>query len=358
MYRYTENRRDQISGILVQKPAKTRAPIRKVLAIFMFIMAGLLLLSVPLFLFSPQLGNSSVIENSPLKVLEPPFDPNEGAVLPSHRIVAYYAIPGAPATGPAYQLTPTMLQRLRAQAAAYQQIDPTHPVQPGIDLVASVPDATPGPDGTYHHRLSPDVIQSYIDFCQQNGLILFLDLDFGRAPIMPEVNYFLPYLEKYSFVELAVDPEWMFPRGNGIPGVNLSNVRASDLNPIIEALAELPMKYRVPRKILVIHQYRPDGDGLSNPYDAAQAEIADKHDLLFDKRVDVVIHVDAVGGYPGDKIDKTNEYNKWVGQDMKKYHNFSYGGFKLFYNIEAQTLMTPKEVLALNPPPMVVTYGN
>ncbi|HEY7416321.1 MAG TPA: hypothetical protein VH593_14105 [Ktedonobacteraceae bacterium] len=352
MYRYIKDWRSQFYGILAQKPGKAGKPTRKVLAIFMFVMSGLLLLSVPFLLFSP------LIKNPSFKAMAPPFDPNEGAVLPTHRIVAYYAVPGAEATGPAYQLTPGMLQQLQAQAAAYQQLDPAHPVQGGIDLVASVPDATPGPDGTYHHRLDPALIQSYIDFCQQNGLILFLDLDFGRAPVMDEVNFFLPYLERYSFVELAVDPEWMFPRGDGVPGVNLSNVRASDLNPIIQTLAELPMKYHVPRKILLIHQYRPDGDGLSNPYDAGQAEIADKRDLLSDKRVDVVVHIDAVGGFPGDQAVKADEYNKWVSQDMAKYHNFGYGGFKLFYHIEAQTLMTPQQVLALNPPPMIVTYGN
>lgn len=158
---------------------------------------------------------------------------------------------------------------------------------------------------------------------------------------------------------MAVDPEWMFPRRNGIPGINLSNVRASDLNPIIEALAAIPMQYHVPRKILIIHQYRPDGDGLKDPYDPGQAEIADKRNLLFDPRVDVVIHVDSVGGYPGDIHDKTLQYSEWVQQDMEKYGNFLYGGFKLFYQHEAKIrLMTPKEVLSLDPPPMVVTYGN
>jgi hypothetical protein len=287
-----------------------------------------------------------------------PFDPNVGAVLPTHRVVAFYAIPGAEATGPAYQLTTTMLSNLRTQATAYQQLDPLHPVQPGIDLVASVPDGFPGPEGTYSHHLDPATIQAYIDFCQQNNLILFLDLDFGLAPVMQEVNFFLPYLERYSFVQLAVDPEWMFPRHDGIPGINLSNVRASDLNPIIQAVAEIPMKYHVPRKILLIHQYRSDGDGLANPYNAGVAEIADKRHLLNDSRVDVVIHIDSVGGYVGDQADKTFQYDNWVGQDMQKYHNFRYGGFKMFYHLEAKTLMTPQQVLALKPPPMLVTYGN
>jgi hypothetical protein len=247
---------------------------------------------------------------------------------------------------------------LRAQGVVYQRLDPKHPVQPGIDLVASVPDNYPGPEGNYSHHLDPATIQSYIDFCQQHDLILFLDLNFGQAPIEKEVKFFLPYLERYSFVHMAIDPEWMFPRRDGIPGINLSNVRASDLNPIIRTLAELPLKYHVPRKMLLIHQYRPDGDELANPYDAGQSEFADKRNLLYDSRVDVIIHADSVGGYVGDQADKTAQYNTWIGQDIQKYHKFRYGGFKLFYHIEAKTLMTPRQVLALNPPPMVVTYGN
>jgi hypothetical protein len=286
------------------------------------------------------------------------FNPAIGAVLPTHRVVAFYAIPHAAATGPAYELTSSMLAALRAQGKAYQQLDPTHPVQLGIDLVASIPDNFPGPRGTYSHRLDQATIQSYIHFCQQNGLILFLDLDFGWASVQNEVSFFLPYLEHYPFVNMAIDPEWMFPRRDGIPGIDLSNVRASDLNPVIEMLAALPMKYHVPRKILLIHQYRGDGDGLEDPYRPGVAEIADKRDLVNDPRVDVVIHVDSVGGYNGDQADKTWQYHTWVNQDIHRYHNFRYGGFKLFYHIEARTLMTPRQVLALKPPPLVVTYGN
>jgi hypothetical protein len=287
------------------------------------------------------------------------YDPNLGAVLPKHRVVAFYGIPGAEPTGPAYTIDGDMLNHLRQQADAYQQLDPAHPVQPGIDLVVSVPDGSPGPNNTYSHHIGAGTIQKYIDFCQRNNLLLFLDLNFGQAPIMDEVNFFLPYLEKYPFVHMAVDPEWMFPRRDGIPGINLSNVRASDLNPIIRALASIPMQYHVPRKILIIHQYRSDGDTLANPYDAGQAEIADKRNIIRDPRVDVVIHIDSVGGYPGDHADKIQQYTQWVQQDMQQYRNFQYGGFKLFYKIEAKTsLMTPREVLSLAPPPMVVTYGN
>lgn len=368
---YTDEQLWIISEIPTQKLRALRKPRRRKRRfplVTTVLVTGVLLTGILLVIFYPLLARSLEIHQQRTarhafappkpKATTVPFNPNLGAVLPTQRVVAFYAIPNAEVTGPAYRLSSSMLKALRDQAHIYQQLDPTHPVQPGIDLVASVPDGFPGPEGYYSHHLDAATIQSYIDFCRKNGLILFLDLDFGQAPVQREVHFFLPYLEHYAFVQMAVDPEWMFPRHNGIPGIDLSNVRASDLNPIIETLAELPMKYHVPRKILLIHQYRPDGDGLKNPFAAGLAEIADKRDLLNDPRVDVVIHIDSVGGYVGDQADKTRQYDTWAGQDMRKYHNFRYGGFKLFYHLEAKTLMTPRQVLALKPPPLVVTYGN
>ncbi|HEY3992888.1 MAG TPA: hypothetical protein VGM01_08420 [Ktedonobacteraceae bacterium] len=357
-----------LTNTQIQKPLRRRElheenhniSLHLMLLLTSVVLTGIVLLAFsPLFAQIPAIHHQAANQQTHKPIItQPVFNPDLGAILPTHRIVAFYAIPNAPTTGPAYELTPSMLASLRTQAEAYQRLDPAHPVQPGIDLVASIPDNFPGPEGTFSHHLDASTIQAYINFCQQNDLVLFLDLDFGWASIQSEVNFFLPYLERYPFVQMAIDPEWMFPRHNGIPGTDLSNARASDLNPVIEALAGIPIKYHVPRKILLIHQYRGDGDGLKNPYSAELAEIADKQDLLNDPRVDVVIHVDSVGGFVGDQAEKTRQYDTWVGKDMQKYHNFRYGGFKMFYHIEAKTLMTPRQVLALKPPPMVVTYGN
>ncbi len=287
-----------------------------------------------------------------------PFNPSIGAVLPTHRVVAFYGVPGAAATGPAYTLSSSMLARLRAQGAAYQKLDPAHPVDLGIDLVADVPDHSKGASGTYSHYVSDATIKSYVAFCEKNHLLLFLDLNIGWADPLTVLDHFDNYL-KLPFVNVAIDPEWMFPLHNGVPGVNLSNVRASDLNPVIEAVAAMPMEYHVPRKILIIHQYRGDGDGKANPYAPGQSEIADKRDIVNDTRVDVVIHIDSVGGFVGDIADKVGQYTKWVTDDMAKYGNFRYGGFKIFYQLESKPkLMTPAQVMAMKPAPMVITYGN
>ena len=155
-----------------------------------------------------------------------PFDPAKGAVLPGHRVVAFYAVPGAARTGPAHTVGPAMLAKLRAQGAQYAVLDPSQPVKLGIDLVVSVPDRSPGPDGDYSHHVDAATIRRYVDFCRANDLLLFLDLNFGWTNPMRELEFFRPYL-KLPFVHVAIDPEWMFPRHNGVPGTNLSNVRAS-----------------------------------------------------------------------------------------------------------------------------------
>ncbi|GAA0736233.1 hypothetical protein Drose_18760 [Dactylosporangium roseum] len=288
----------------------------------------------------------------------PVFDPDAGAPLPTNRVVAFSAVPGAAVTGPAYQLSDAMLTRLRDQAAQYQALDPAHPVVAGIDLVVSVPDRYPGDDGSYRHHVDKATIDRYVEFCKRNGLVLFLDLNFGWTDPLTELNIFSHYL-RLPFVHVAIDPEWMFPRRDGVPGVNLSNVRAADLNPLIDAVADLPERYQVPRKMFLIHQYRPDGDGLADPYDPAEALIADKRNLRDDSRVDVIVHVDSVGGWPGDIEVKIRQYSAWVAQSMQRHGNFRYGGLKIFYQQESKhKLMTPRQVMALRPPPMVITYGN
>jgi hypothetical protein len=286
------------------------------------------------------------------------FDPDANAVLPRRRVVAFYGVQGAATTGPAWTLDSPMLERLRAQGAEYERLDPAHPVALGIDLVASVPDSEPGPTGTYSHRVDNATLDRYVDFCRANDLLLFLDLSFGWSSPLQELEYFLPYLA-LPFVHLAIDPEWMFPRHDGVPGVNLSNVQAADINPLITAAGDLPMRHRIPRKIVIVHQFRPTGDGLPDPSSPGAAEIADKRNLVRDPRVDLVVHVDSVGGWPGDIQEKTRQYGAWVRKDMARFRNFEYGGFKIFYELEAKNrLMTPQEVMALKPAPMVVTYGN
>jgi len=272
----------------------------------------------------------------------PFFNPSTDAMLPDNRIIAFYGIPGAEAAGPAFTLTDAMVSKLKQQGDAYQTLDPSHPVVLGIDLVANLADGFPGPNGNYDHDINPDTVQQYIDFCQKNSLQLFLDLQFGRNPIKDTVNTYLPYLQKYAFVHLAIDPEWTFPSYNrGIPGIYVGSMNADDVNWIIEQVAAIPLQFHLPRKMLIIHEFRPE-------------VLIHKEQIVSSALVSIVLHVDSVGSYGGGVTDKIREYNQFVHKE-----HIQYGGFKLFYNLESPYhLMTPKEVLALDPAPLVITYGN
>jgi hypothetical protein len=116
----------------------------------------------------------------------PTFDPSLGAVLPTHRVVAFYAMPYAEPTDQAYEPTDAMLTALRKQGAAYEQLDLEHPVQLGIDLVVSVPDAYPGPQRSYSHHVDAATIQSYIDFCRKNNLFGFWTSTLDRPGSWPK----------------------------------------------------------------------------------------------------------------------------------------------------------------------------
>lgn len=276
-----------------------------------------------------------------------PFDPSVNAPLPNNRIVAFYGIPGAEVAGPAFETSPQMLTDLAKQAQAYLTLDPTHPVMPGIDLVVHVPDqCSSDPADLCSHWIDPSVIQEYIDFCQKNNLLLFLDLNFGRAPIQPTVQQALPYLEKYSFVHLAIDPEWAVGP-TGYPGYDVGQMHAADINWIIDQMAAIPMKDHLPRKVLIIHEFRP-------------LVLPDKSAIVVNPDVSIVLHVDSVGNYNGAVNDKIEQYTEWVQQDkLAQNQPVPYGGFKLFYWLEGPFhLMTPDEVMQLSPPPLVITYGN
>lgn len=269
------------------------------------------------------------------------FYPARDDVLPGRRIVAFYGIPGAARSGPAHELSAEMLGRLRRQADEYRKLDSATPVLEGIDLVANVADRIAGGKGTYSHNLPSATVGEYVEFCAGHGLLLFLDLELGRDNIRNVLPSFLPILRRYPFVHLALDPEWAFPSGAGIPGRDYGSLPAADFNYAIDELAQIPG----PRKILLIHQFRDSV--LSSPEDK---QAIDRRN----PRVSVVLHVDSVGNFAAGAAAKRVQYAKWVGREWTEL-----GGFKIFYDLERSFHpFTAAEVLKLNPAPLVVTYGN
>lgn len=285
-----------------------------------------------------------------------PFDPNVGAPLPYNRIVAAYGIVGGVAVnGPASTLDmlDSFLPQLQQFGQRYAALDPTHPVQLGIDLVVN----SIQPCSAYPQYCSswPDAatIQAYIQYCQQHNLLLFFDVQLGTEPVPDAVtNHLLPYLQKYSFAELALDTEFHFPNtpqgyalAQGYPCC-LGWMYANEINWASNELAQISLQQHLPRKVLVVHEWN-------------SGVLPDKGNIKPNPNVSLVLQSDGFGDY-GNKL---GDYQEFVQQDLLEY-----GGYKLFfhycdtgcsYDIDPNGIaqpQSPEQVMQLFPQPLFISY--
>ena len=66
-----------------------------------------------------------------------------------------------------------------AEAANYEAADPSRPVIPAFELIATVAQPTPGADGTYILDTDLPTLTEYADFAEANDMLVFLDLQIG-----------------------------------------------------------------------------------------------------------------------------------------------------------------------------------
>lgn len=255
-----------------------------------------------------------------------------GGPLVKNRMVSYYGHPFSAQMGVLGQYEPNeMVRLLKEQAKAYTELDPDRPSIPTIELIASVAQPEPGPDGLYLNRTPTDVIEEYAQLAKENDLLLLLDIQIGYSTIAEEIEVLMPFLER-EYVHLAIDPEYDMEPGE-IPGQQFGNSSGEEIMDAARTLSDLVKKKDLPAKVLVIHQFRYD-------------MITNKEKIEPVPNVEMVLHADGFGT-PEQKIKK---YDLLVTKQP-----IQYGGFKLFYNQDVP-LMAPEQVLKLNPPPAVVSY--
>jgi hypothetical protein len=255
-----------------------------------------------------------------------------GSVLPNMRIISFYGHPNSDQMGilGEYSLD-ELLVKLRAQGDAYAAADPSHPVQLAVELIASVAQGYPGDDGTYLDHTGDDIIQRYVDFANQNGLIVILDVQIGWSTIHDEVEHLRPWLEQPN-VHLAIDPE--FSTGpDRVPGTVIGEVDGSRVQGAVEMLSQIVQEKGLPSKVLIVHQFEED-------------MITNKSLITPLPGVDVVLDMDGFGG-PSAKLQN---YALFVQDQL-----IEYGGIKLFYK-QDDPVLTPDEIVALDPPALVVIY--
>lgn len=258
--------------------------------------------------------------------------PLDVALLPEYRVVAFYGHPHDPNMGIVGELAiEDLAAALKAEAANYAAADPTRPVVPAFELIATVAQRAPGTDGTYILDTDHDTLTSYIDYAEEHGILVLLDLQIGRGTVADEIEKVRDLLARPN-VHLAIDPEFAVAEGE-IPGEYIGSVPAESIAYAQQVLAEISAEHGIPPKLLVVHQFRED-------------MIQGKETLGPVPGVQLVIDAD---GYGAPEL-KTAVYNFLVRDEPVEF-----AGVKIFYRQDVP-VMAPKEILALVPTPDVIIY--
>lgn len=251
------------------------------------------------------------------------------SIFPKFRVVAYYGSTGGSTLGVLGKGTPEQAAAAIIGAAApYAAYG--RPIQPAMELIATVAQAHPGVDGSYSYRLPDATIDSYLAAARRHKMLLLLDVQPGRADFLTQVRGLKRYLTQPD-VGVALDPEWKLTADQRPLG-QIGSSNAAPINAVSAYVARLVRRYRLPEKLFVLHQFQirmlPDRKAIVTRPGLAMAD-----------------HVDGQGPVS----NKLKTYAALSGS--RQFHM----GFKLFY-AKDPVLMTPKQVMALVPRPELITY--
>jgi hypothetical protein len=249
--------------------------------------------------------------------------------LAHERLVTYYGNPYTPSMGVLGQHPPEDAADLLAQRAAALALDGAGPVLPALHVVYAV--AQPADGGASLQYLDDRSVRAFIDLARRRGFVTVLDLQIGHSDPLAEVERIAPYLREPD-VFVALDPEFALP-GDTRPGQAIGSIDAGEINAVQAYLAALAERERLPRKVLIVHQFQ---DGMIT----GAADIDRRDD------VDLVIDMD---GYGAADI-KGVKYRRYAGAAYAPY-----GGIKVFLQHDPDPL-TDAQILALQPPPRVIVY--
>ncbi len=264
--------------------------------------------------------------------------PESGGVLPhggrrifddNRLLVAYYGTGGSAALGVLGEGPPAVMhRRLMRAAAPFRR--PGQPVTPVYEMIVTVADASPGPDGDFSHDISRQVVKRYIRASHANGALLLLDIQPGRSDFKAVAKRWAWALQ-HPNVGLALDPEWRMHRGE-VPGQVIGTVTANEVNRTSAWLSRLTAAHDLPEKLFVLHQFRTT---------------MIENVALVRRRLGLALvqHVDGFGT-PGEKLAtyRTVEHSS-------KFHM----GFKLFYDEDVHR-MGPREVHRIRPRVRFVSF--
>ncbi len=279
------------------------------------------------------LANNDTTGKWPVKA---PY-PLPGAILPYHRIVAFYGNIYSKRMGILGEIPKNqMLKKLQGEVAKWQAADSSLPVIPALHYIAVTAQGAGGKDGKYRLRMPFHQIDTIINWAKEIDALVFVDIQVAHSTVKDEVPQLKEYLQMPN-VHLGIDPEFSLKNGE-VPGTKVGSFNSDDINHTIDYLADIVRKNNLPPKILVVHRFTM---GMVSGYEKIKKL----------PEVQVVMDMDGWGG----KILKRSSYLRYIYKEPVQFT-----GFKLFYHNDTKTgadqLYTPQELLRFTPKPIYIQY--
>jgi hypothetical protein len=266
--------------------------------------------------------------------------PRAGAILPFHRVVAYYGNlystkMGALGKWPKKE----MISRLMDEVKKWSDADSVIKAIPALHYICVTAQGAPGKDGKWRARMPLSQIDTILSWAKEINAIVFVDVQIGLSTLQAEI----PLLEKYLAlpnVHLGIDPEFaMLGKGGARPGSVIGTMDAADINWVGNYLADIVKKNNLPPKMFMIHRF-------------TKGMVTNYQQIKLHPEIQIIMDMDGWG--PPDL--KRGTYRYWINEQPVQF-----AGFKLFYVNDTEKsgrkeMMSREELLRLKPKPIYIQY--
>ena len=263
--------------------------------------------------------------------------PLPGAILPYHRIIAYYGNLYSKRMGILGELPKDqMLQKLQQEVAHWQKADPSVKTIPALHYIAVTAQGAPGKSNKHRMRMPFKQIDTILSWAKPINALVFVDVQVGHSSVKEEVAALATYL-KLPNVHLGIDPEFSMKNGER-PGSKIGTFTAEDINDAVAILAKLVREHHLPPKVLIVHRF-------------TQGMVTGYKNIKTVPEVQIVMDMDGFG----EKYLKRSTYLRYIYREPVQFT-----GFKLFYKNDtkksANGMYTPEELLKFTPKPLYIQF--
>ena len=260
-------------------------------------------------------------------------------------MVGYYGRPGAASLGVLGQSSVAeLIPKIKARVDEYAQITNYKNITPAFHLIYGLATYEPGRDKDYIIPLSDEKVMQYINAGKAEGFAVIIDLQLGKLTPLAAIKPVLPYL-KHENVHLAIDPEFEVNNLEVPPGKVIGQISGDDINQVQSAMTAYMQENDIDEtKILIVHMFR-------------KSMVKNQESVKHFDNINLIMNLDGHGS-PQLKVDIYNGlYSEAVAAQVA-------GGFKLFFQEDKPSMMSPKQVLGMEPvgttrikePPKYINY--